>query len=152
MPRSTVRIENHADLMNSDFDKEKDLSKYICSNIELFCRDVLSDTYVSHEEEVQVKKQVIFQPRQPRIDLKIICKNSTYLIELKNPKYQSENRAALGQLLCYSTILDESRESEMVLVSTKFDMLSAKTIQRFNLPIRYIYFEKSRFMEYLYDS
>lgn len=92
-----------------------------------------------------------FQPRQPRVDFVIECEKKTHIVELKNPKNVSENRNALGQILSYSTMLDPLGECALVIVTTKHDMLTARAIKRFNLPVRYVYFEKGCFMEYIHD-
>jgi|SRR5690625_86595 len=148
--KTNVGVIDVSKLKNNEFEKEVNLSEYILDNIILFCADVLEDQYISHETEVQSEKQTYFQPRQPRIDIRIRCKNKTYLVELKNPKNTSENRHALGQILAYSVLLDEIGSCDLVIVTTKYDILTAKAIKKFNLPVRYVYFEKGKIMEYLY--
>lgn len=146
-----VCVIDEKKLFNKQFQKERNLSDYIEQNIIKFCVDVLDDVYLSHEKEVQADKHNRFQPRQPRIDYKIKCQNHTYLVELKNPKNTSENRHSIGQMLSYSVLLDDEDKFRMVVITTKHDMLTAKAIKKFNLPIRYVYFEKGKIMEYLRD-
>jgi hypothetical protein len=142
-----VRIDNLKDLQHSQFDKEKDLSIYIESHIKQFCNDILEDDYVNHETEVQKSSQIAFMPRMPRVDYRIECKQNTYLIELKNPTGLSENRSAIGQILSYATMLNE--DFKLVIITTKFDILTAQTIKKFNLPITYLYFENNRVLEFV---
>ena len=70
--------------------------------------------------------------------------NNKYIVELKNPHYLCENRHALGQLLDYGR---ELPGSQLILLSTSFDFSTQATIKYYNLPIRYIYFEKTRCLE-----
>ena len=136
-------------LKYSGFDKEKTLCDYIERHIENFCRDILEDKYISYQTEVQKKSQEYFMPREPRVDFVIQCEKKQYLIEIKNPKNISENRNALGQILCYSALFEEEKPYQLIIITTKFDHLTAKTIKNFDLPIRYIYFERNMCMEYL---
>lgn len=149
--KTMVGVIDPTKLKSFEFNRESDLSCYIETNIESFCADVLDDIYVRHEKEVQAESQMRFQPRQPRVDFVIECEKKTHIVELKNPKNVSENRNALGQILSYSTMLDPLGECALVVVTTKHDMLTARAIKRFNLPVRYVYFEKGRFMEYIHD-
>jgi hypothetical protein len=128
-----------------EFRYESDLLGYITSNINKFCIDVLNDKLKSFESDKPIIDNVRKQ-HSKRIDLFVICENNSYIIELKNPKYESENRQAIGQLLDYGRF---SPDSLLLLITTKYDLSTAKTIKHYNLPIRYIYFEKSRIIEYI---
>lgn len=54
----------------------------------------------------------------------------------------------IGQILDYGReFLDPKKE--LMIITTKFDRNTAKTIKHYRLPIRYIYIDKNRIMEYL---
>lgn len=134
-------------VFTDDFESEKSLLDYIVSNIENFCSDILDDTLISFETEKSITTRRRFSPRGRRIDLYIVGRKAKYIIELKNPFNQAENRYAIGQLLDYGReFLDPKKE--LVLLTTKFDINTAKTIAFYDLPIRYIYFDKRRILEY----
>jgi hypothetical protein len=138
-----ISIKNAETVKNSDFDKEKDLVEYIENNIKVFCRDVLNDKYIEHETEKQSVDQFMFMPRRIRVDLYIECENKTYIIEVKNPTFVSENRYAIGQVLNYGIeFLDSEKEIQLILLTTKYDPGTAKLIEHYRLPITYIYFSK----------
>jgi hypothetical protein len=131
-------------LKNSDFDKEESLKIYIVNNIDKFTKDILEDELVSFEVEKPVSKQLRLSPRERRIDIFVVGKKSKYIVELKNPKCYHENRTAIGQLLDYGR---EVVDSQLVLITTKFDINTYKTIKYYDLPIRYIYFDKEKSLE-----
>ena len=147
-PPKYKSVEDTTQLNNNSFKKEKVLLDYIVNNIKDFVKDILGDELVSFECEKQINgKQVKLSPRQKRVDIYIVGRKSKYIIELKNPKYPSENRKAIGQLLDYGR--EYYRENiQMVLLTTLFDMDTAKTIEYYNLPIRYIYFDKDKSLEF----
>lgn len=151
MSYKICRINDMKVLSSKKFDKESHLSEFIESNIILFCADVLGDTYVSHRKEVQASEHNLFAPRMPRVDYEIQCEKSKYLVELKNPKNMAENRSAIGQILSYATMLSEDGPHDMVVVTTKFDLLTARAIKKFALPIRYVFFDGEVMAEYLED-
>lgn len=132
-----------------DFEKEKDLLEYIELNIELFCKDVLEDSLVEYEVERQFVMMKRFQPRARRIDLYVRGEENEYLVELKNPTHPADNRAAIGQILDYGRELPEAK---LVLVTTMFDWDTAKTIEYYDLPIKYVYLDKKRSLKYLKNS
>lgn len=147
MNANLVKIQDLAHLTNKDFSNEIDLCKYIVANISNFTRDVLNDVYVDHVIEKPLKEIFRFGPRPKRIDLVIYCDTATYIIELKCPKYVSENRKAIGQILDYAREFPDPLK-KMVLITTKFDIDTALTIDHYELPIQYIYFERARSFEY----
>ena len=133
-------------LRNNEFDKEKDLALYLQLNMNVFVEELLEDKLVAYELERPVNAKIrTFATKTPRMDIWIKGEKSNYIIELKNPSAPVENRYAIGQILDYGR---EEPEAEMILITTLFDMNTAKTIKHYNLPIRYIYFEKSKFLEY----
>lgn len=137
-------------LASNDFKKESDLSDFIAINMSLFCEQVLGDKLISFEVDSPVCKKACFGPRGRRIDFLIVCEKHTYIVELKNPTSNTENRHAIGQLLDYGReYLDPKKR--LVLITTKYDISTARTIRHYDLPIRYIYFDKSRTMELIDD-
>jgi len=142
-----IRVNNYSYLKNNSFKSEKKLKEFILNHIEDFTRDVLGDTYKSHESEYEFYKQH-WMGLSRRVDLLIEGENNLFIVELKNPRYHSENRGAIGQLLCYGQeFLDPKKR--LVLISTKFDIHTARAIQYYKLPIRYIYFDINNCLEFI---
>lgn len=133
---------------NNDFAKEKDLQLFIGENIEQFTKEVLEDNYVSHELEKPIVKLRRFGPRGKRIDIYIKGTEQDYIVELKNPKYLSEVKSGIGQLLGYGLSF---KNAKMILVSTKFDLETGQMIKHYNLPIDYYYFSKDCVLKYQGD-
>jgi len=145
---SDIEFElNGNNLSTNEFDKESDLSDYIIENIEKFVFDFLDDELISFEVDSPIQKHRRFSPRGRRIDLFIKGKKKVYIIELKNPSSGTESRGAIGQILDYGREFLDT-EKELLILTTKFDLNTAKTIKFYNLPIRYIYIDKKRIMEY----
>ena len=142
-----IIINDYSFLKNTDFKKEKDLKEFIMFNIDKFVKVQLEDKLINAYDEYQIIDQVYFGPRNRRIDIYLECKKHNYIIELKNPKYKSENTKALGQLLNYARQFSDSKK-KMVLITTFFDIETAKTIEYYKLPIKYIYFSKNVTLEY----
>ena len=137
-------------ISNSDFRYESDLSSYLINNIELLCSH-LGDEYVSVDENLHIEEAYGLRPRSRRIDIFLRCKKKIYIIELKNPTAKAENRSGIGQLLDYGREFPYP-EKELLLISTKFDINTARTIKHYMLPIRYFYFSKKHLCEYLGDA
>jgi hypothetical protein len=146
-----VYIEDLKSINNNDFDLEKNLIDYIILNIDKFTKDLFNDEAILFEVDMPISKQKRLAPRGRRIDLYIIGKKNTYIIETKNPNSGTESRAGIGQILDYGREFSDSKK-ELVIITTKFDISTAKTISFYNLPIRYIYMSKKRFLEYVGDS
>ena len=148
VPDGQVTIDPGA-LKTKDFRKEEELLDYIILNIDKFCQDILKDKLISFEAEYPFRKQVKLSPRDKRVDLLIVCRNKDYIVELKNPRYLMENREAIGQLLDYGReYLDSKKEMpELILITSRYDISTIKTIKHYNLPIRYIYLDKTRRLE-----
>lgn len=85
-------------------------------------------------------------------DLFIQGSKKIYLIELKNPSANTENRAAIGQILDYGTEFLDPTKKELVIITTMFDNYTARVISFYKLPIRYIYLDKERFLESINNS
>lgn len=135
-------------LENNSFEKEIDLVNYIVLNIDKFVNDILNDELISFEVDMPINKQNRLSPRGRRIDLFIKGKNKTYIIETKNPTSGTENRAAIGQILDYGREFTDPKK-ELIIITSKFDINTAKTIKYYNLPIRYIYLSKKRTLEFI---
>ncbi len=142
------------ELRTAEFESENELVEYIVQNIEMFCEDVLRDKLVSFECEhgVKTRQSRGLLPRERWCDLYIVCKSQVYVIEVKNPRFLSENRKGIGQLLDYGREFLHAKKGAMILLTTLFDIHTARTIKYYNLPIRYIYFEKGRMLEYGRDE
>jgi hypothetical protein len=147
MPDGRV-VVNTRDIKTDDFKKEKDLIEYIVLNIDKFCQDILDDKLISFEKEYPLTPQ-LNKGRRKMADLYIVCENGRYLIEGKNPFYKAENRYAIGQLLDYGREYIDSKKGEvyLVLITTRYDLCTAKTIKYYNLPIKYVYIDKKRILE-----
>lgn len=135
------------ELENHNFEKEIDLVNYIVLNIDKFVNEFLDDELISFEIDMPINKNVTLAPRGRRIDLFIRCKNKIYIIETKNPKSGTENRGAIGQILDYGREFTDSKK-ELIIITTKFDINTARTIKYYSLPIRYIYLSKKRILEF----
>lgn len=136
-------IQTDAPLKNNDFKSERHLSDYIETNIELFCSEICNDVYIDHTANKP------FEHKGRRIDLFIECEKSLFVIELKNPRHMNENVGSIGQILDYGRRIKEFKKVELIVITTKFCVDTAKTIKHYHLPIRYIYFSKSQSYEYI---
>jgi hypothetical protein len=136
-------------LITKDFKSEKDLCDYIERNIQLFCIDVLNDLYISHKKEFTINGYNQSK-NSKRIDFFIECEKYKYIIELKNPFYKSELSYGIGQLLTYSILIDKADKNfKFILITTKYDDLSARIINEYKLPIDIIIFSKAKYLKYL---
>lgn len=142
------KIKNQNKTLCSDFSKEKDFVHFVTSNVFSFVRLLFNDEVISFETEYNLDKQYKLYPRGRRIDLFIVGRKKKYVIEAKNPKFGTESRAAIGQILDYGRELND-KNIELVIITTHFDINTAKTIKYYNLPIRYVYLSKKFFVEYL---
>lgn len=143
-----IIINNTDKIKTEDFINENDLVDYIIQNIDNFAKDILQDRIINYEKEKPIKKNKRFSPRGKRIDLYIVGEKNNYIIEFKNPKYKSECRNAIGQILDYGREFSDSKK-EMIIITTYYDIDTAKTIKYYNLPIRYIYLSKRNVLEYM---
>lgn len=134
--------------ITKDFVNERQLSKYIDENIELFCNDILQDTYVNHKKEFTINKR---KGKTSCIDFFIKCKNGNYAIELKNPKNRNELNGAIGQLLFYELLFEKSKIKidKFFLISTLHNPLIPEIIDKNNLNIKYVLFCKKLILEYV---
>lgn len=138
-------------LRGQRFASERELQDYIALNVGSFCRDFLGDELVSFEQNYPIEAELRFDVPIRRVDMLIRGKNGTYIVELKNPPKTRDNRAAIGQLLDYGREFPGDG-TQLLLISTCFDLNTAKTIEHYGLPIRYIYIERKRILEYLHGK
>src|SRR3990167_1860061 len=131
----------------SDFKKESDLVGFVCRNINDFARIYLKDEVVSYEVDKPISAQRFLSPRGRRIDLFIEGKNGIYIIEAKNAENTTEIRYAIGQLLDYGREYNNLNK-ELILLSNLYDSNTIKTIKFYNLPIRYLVFNKKQGLEF----
>ena len=148
MDSKEVEIEN-TKIQESCFDYEKELVEYVVDNIDVFAKQILNDEIISFEVEKLVGKKRRYG-KTKAIDLFINGAKSIYIIEFKNPKFPTENREAIGQILNYGREFSDSKK-ELIIITTYFDLDTAKTISYYNLPIRYIYLSKKHIIEYRGD-
>lgn len=135
------------EIRTKDFKNEKELAYYTKINIEKFVEDILEDELISFEFEKKIKKLEKAQ-KHKRVDLYVVGKKGKYIIEFKNPTWNNENLNAIGQLLNYGRQFTDPKK-ELILISTLYDEETARTIKSYNLPIRFIYFDKEKSLEYL---
>lgn len=136
--------------LNSDFNSEKELCDYIEENIQLFCRDCLSVSYQSHRREYPLEEGRRTKGTR-RIDFLIITsENERIGIECKHPITGSELGPAIGQVLSYMTLFERYGRplARIIIVTTKLDPVSPFVIDKFNLPIGLIGFDKDKFLTY----
>ena len=146
-------VQLDKDPITDDFNKEQDLSDYIMLNIEKFTNEILEDEFISAEENKPILKRHNFGARGKRVDIYIIGKQFNHIVELKNPINPAANKYGIGQLLDYARELRSlTKETKLILLTTKYDTSTAKTIKHFNLPIRYVFFSKDKVMEYIKDA
>jgi len=134
-------------LLFNDFHNEKQLVNLICDNLEDFTKRYLCDVVVEYSVEKPIKPQLRLSPRGRRVDIFIKGKEKNYIIEVKNAKNTTEIRSAIGQLLDYGReYLDPKKE--LILIANMFDINTAKTIQYYKLPIRYLIINKRQLLEF----
>lgn len=144
-----IQKADYSNFTNNDFKSEKDLRNFIIWNIDNVCKDIYNDKVKDYKVDFSIQRQLKRSPRGRRIDLIIFGENNNYLIELKNPKSGTENRAAIGQILDYGR---EFMNYKLSIITTKFDIDTAETIKYYNLPIRYIYTNKKQCAEFMGKS
>lgn len=135
--------------ISSAYSSEKELEDEICNNIKAFCINILGDNYISHRRQHAINGHKGGAKRRSygllTIDLIIKCEREEYLIEIKKPKHQAENRSAIGQVLNYGRYLPNHK---LVICTTSIDTDTAETIGFYNLPIKYVFLDKGRSAEY----
>lgn len=144
-----IQKVNYKKFINNDFKSENELKDFIVRNIDNICKDIYNDKVKDYKVDFPIQRQLKLSPRGRRIDLIIYGERNNYLIELKNPKFGTESRAAIGQILDYGR---EFMNYKLSIITTKFDIDTAETIKYYNLPIRYIYTNKKQCVEFLCDS
>ena len=137
---------DHSTLKTS-FKKEANLNQLITDNVDLFIKEWYDDEVVSFENEKPLNTNTKKKIRGSlRCDLYVEGKKSNYIIEFKNPKYKSENRTAIGQVLNYKRYCENAK---IVLITDFFDLDTGLVIAEYNLPIDYYYANKSQILKYI---
>lgn len=141
-------IELVKDSLDNSFQSEKQLCDYIELNIELFTKECLGFEYLSHKREYplfNVNRRSLRGNRRIDFLIKTKC-GKNIAVECKKPKYDSELSAAIGQCLSYIALFECSGMiiEKIVLLSTKVDYVIPLVINKFNLPVQYICFDKSK--------
>lgn len=144
----TILISDVSTLNSYDFKREDDLASYVYDNAELFIGDLYGDRVTKKYREKTIREYVGSfgfkgTTRGPRIDVYLEGIHSNYIIEVKNPKYKSENVPAIGQVLNYGRMCGTDR-NKLIIVTSLFDIDTAHTIEAFELPIKYVYLDKQR--------
>ena len=141
---SSGDVHGNDNIVSDDFNSEKELSDYLAQNIEIFTYQYLNDICVSFDFQHSMTYDR-HAWRRKRADLVIEGKKKFYIIELKNPQYACNNITAIGQLLDYGRHFEDKKSNldiQLVLLSSLYDVDTALTIQKYNLPIRYFYLQK----------
>jgi len=130
------------------FKTEKDLCDYIELNMNLFCKELFEDEYISHEREFNLFKYLhpkINQRRakqHSRIDFLIKCKNSNYAVEVKNRKEELAAKP-FGQMLLYNMELKQAGIiAKQCIVSSFYDYRLQALIRFYGLDFDYFLFNK----------
>lgn len=148
MPDGQVMLDGQC-IDNNDFSDESEMRDYLYVNAARFFDQWFSDVPVILRREHQLEGNLSYYgPRGRRIDIYAKGREREYIIEMKKPKFLSENRKAIGQLLDYGReFLDPKKV--LILMTTKFDVNTALTIQSYKLPIRYFWMSRDQTMEYV---
>ena len=80
----------------------------------------------------------------------ITSDNKRIGVECKNPYYPSEVTGAVAQSLSYLALTEMQGAplDLMVILSTKIDAPALYVIDKFNLPIKFIGFDKDKFLTF----
>lgn len=134
--------------LKEDFRTERDMCDYIEKHITLFCKDCLNVEYQSHKREYPLS-DIAKVKGNKRIDFLIITTDNERIgVECKKPTYPCEVSNCLGQVLTYMTVFEQVGKpfQRMVIVSTKVEPSLVFTIEKFNLPVVFIGFDKDKFI------
>jgi len=138
--------------ISTGWNKEAQLVDYIERNITLFTKDVLREEYQYHVREWSMREQRMFGGNQPRIDLMIMTKSGKRMgVECKLPKQSfSELSRAVSQVLAYSVIAEDNGLPfhKLLIVTTQYDTIVHKIIQKYELPIGVVVMDKKERMEW----
>jgi len=121
------------------FTSERAMGDYIEINIAQFTIDILQDKYISHKRESCLTFKA-FGANIPRADFLIEGENSTYIVEVKNPKNNNEVTRGIGQILDYATIY--GKPCKLFMVTSKHDERFVRIVKRYKLPIEYVWLHK----------
>jgi hypothetical protein len=137
------------------FKNEKEFTKFIKINIEIICKDLLEDIFLSFKENTYLSHFKGFSNNKPRIDLIIRCKKNTYGVEIKNPTFKfSELSKSISQLLAYQIIAKRNnfKIDRYILMLSDYDKIITDIIIEFKLPIDVIVIQKDFSLIWKYDK
>lgn len=140
--------------LHKDFETEKELCDYIEAHIQEFTTDCLGYEYKSHRREYPVSEGKRYKGNR-RIDFLIVTKDNLRIgVECKHPRYTCEVTSGIGQCLNYLTMFELHGNSlnKMAMVTTKMDPIAPFTLDKFNLPIILIGFDKDKFITFKHGS
>ena len=148
MNKKIELINDFQELINNDFHSERDFSKYIIENKEIFCKDVLGIKYKSHNTEMPFRKISHLHDNEPRVDIVFWDnKGNAYFVELKgrNNSYL-DCMTGIGQCLSYYYLAraNDIKVGGVYLVANKHCNLAPLIIRDNNLKIEYVYFSKDK--------
>ncbi len=137
-------------VLDQDFNSEKELCAYIENNISLFVADCLGYQLKKYKRESVInEKYSRTDKNNRRIDFIIETTCGKRIgIECKRPLYKSELSNAIGQCLAYLALFEQEEKplDSIIIVSTQIDNILPLVIHRFNLPIGFIAFDKTKFL------
>lgn len=134
-------------LENCNWENEKTFSDHFEKNIHAYSIKMFDDETLKYDREFKVSTSRL-QRKNKSVDFVIQGVKAQYIIEIKHPKYVSENLKALGQLMNYGRHFLDTQKKELILITTKFDFDTAETIEYYDLPIRYFYVNKLQVLEF----
>jgi hypothetical protein len=140
-----IKIKDTTFLKNNTYKNEKQLEKEIHDNINDFIESYYGDEVVESSTNKNCLANNNKQIKGKRVDIYVKGKKCEYIIECKNSKYSYENIQAIGQLLNYGRYF---KRAKLMLVTTLFDIDTARTIQQYNLPIRIVMVYGDKLLEY----
>lgn len=150
-PDGNYDMANIIGCLNDDFKNEKDFVDYIELNIKSFCDEFIGSKYKSHKREYPIAGYTKRYRGSKRIDLVIFTQdNRRIAVECKKPKMGCELSQAIGQCLTYFAMSENLGDpfDMIMIVSTKIEWTLPITIDRFNLPIKFIALDKKKSLTY----
>jgi len=142
---SAVQLQGE---LRKDFSSEKDLILFIERNIENVCLD-LGYKYKSHVREYPLQKWKKRSKGSKRIDFLIITQCGQRIgIECKNPTYNCELVAGVGQIMSYIALgeMNGVPINRFFLISSALDHIVPMVLSRFNIPITFIAMDKTKYL------
>lgn len=144
-----------------EFKSEKEMQEFFLKRIKIFAEDyklpkiksIGSEVWIKSFKNIKTNKEQFSIPDTRRIDVIIYHEDkSLSLFELKNnTKKGLHLDTGIIQLLKYKSIIEDLSDVDTVrlfLVSSKIDYQSAITVQKYNLPIKFILLKKNGYSTY----